>query len=190
MLKHYLKIKDKDFCITALELYLKLHKRKDIWWDAATDKDEDAKEQFNRGTWSVRRKKHQRFWRIDITAGIVREDIQAGILIRQLDGLGDKDPGPATALHRIVRGEFSDKPFNQEQLDLLNKLKGKKINGCDGSPLRHRPASIRQCLLAKGKRFGLPPKLDASFHDAVLRVSIWRKYSADTVIVDNEAASA
>src|SRR5687768_14529675 len=128
MLGHDLEIKGKKFSITSLELYLKLHKQKDIWWDAATDKDEDANEQFNHGTWYLRRKKAQRRWRIDITVGNASECIQAGILIRQLDGLGGQQPGPATALHRIVRDEFGDIPFEPEQLALLDKIHGKQID--------------------------------------------------------------
>src|ERR1700733_1863778 len=170
MLAHYLEFKDSNFSITALELYLKLHKQQNIWWDAATDKGQDAKEQFNRGTWYVRRQKAQRRWRIDITVGTVSECIQAGILIRQLDGSGGPQPAPATALHRIVRGEYSCEPFKQEELDFLDKIHGKQIDGSDGSPLvlRRRSPSLAQCL-AKGKRFNLPPNLNESIRDAALR---------------------
>lgn len=188
MLEYYLEIRNNEFSITALELYLKLHNQKTVWWDASTDRDEDADEQFNSGTWYVRRKKGQRYWRIDITAGDISERIQAGILIRQLDGLGGHTPGPATALHRIVRGEFLSKPFDQEQLELLDRIHGRQIDGSDGSPLRlrRRPSPIMQSL-AKGTRFNLPPKLDPSIRDAALRISFWRKYSADTVIAVDSA---
>lgn len=191
MLTHYLELKERKFNITALELYLKLHRQQNIWWDPATDTGIDAKEQFNRGTWYVRRKKAQRRWRIDITAGNVSECIQAGILIRQLDGLGGPQPGPATALHRIARGEFSCAPLKEEELDLLDKIHGKQIDGSDGSSLvlRRRSSSFTQTL-AKGKRFNLPLNVAGSIRDAPLRVSIWRKYSTDTVITDSEVGAS
>lgn len=190
MLEHCLTINDKCFFLTALELYLKLHKRQNIWWDAATDKDEDAKEQYNRGTWYVRRKKGQNRWRIDITAGNADEDIQAGILIRQLNGKGGQQPGPATALHQIVRGAFNREKFTQEQLDLLNEIHGKRIDGSDGSPLvLKRLRTPIQQPLAKGKRFNISSKLTDKIRGAPLRVSIWRKDSSDKPIPDSELAA-
>ena len=57
ILEHKLFFEGKCFDITALELYLKLHKQRNVWWDAATDDDDNAEEQYNRGTWYVRNKK-------------------------------------------------------------------------------------------------------------------------------------
>lgn len=168
------------FSITSLELYLKLHDQQDVWWDSSTDKDPCADEQFNAGTWYVRQKKAQRRWRIDITAGSRAERIQAGILIRQLDGLGGPQPGPAVALHSILRGRFSDEPFSSNHLAVLNQIHGKKIDGTDGSPLvlERREMPLKKSL-AKGKRINLPKTLSSSAKDALLRISLWRRYSSD-----------
>ncbi|MBX3521210.1 MAG: hypothetical protein KF835_14455 [Xanthobacteraceae bacterium] len=171
------------FSITSLELYLKLHDKRDIWWDPSTDKGPSADEQFNAGTWYVRQKKAQRRWRIDITAGSRAERIQAGILIRQLDGLGGPQPGPAVALHSILRGRFSDEPFDSSHLAMLNQIHGKKIDGTNGSPLilERRKNSLDRSV-AKGKRINIPKALGSSTRDALLRVSLWRKHSSDIPI--------
>ncbi|MDO8876463.1 MAG: hypothetical protein Q8M24_00455 [Pseudolabrys sp.] len=175
---------------TSLELYLKMHNRRDIWFDASTDKGEEAKEQLNRGTWYIRQKKAPRRWRIDITAGSRIECIQAGILIRQLDGLGGPQPGPATSLHRIVRGIFGDLPWTLDEVEFIRQIHGKRVDGSDGSPLvlvrRKVPLSS---TLATGKRINLPKSAATnnegiSIRDAHLRVSIWRKHSADEIIAD------
>jgi hypothetical protein len=181
MLHHELAIDHQRFEITALELYLKLHMTPDIWFDRATDRDDTAKEQFNRGTWYVRQKKGAAYWRIDISAGNIEQRIQAGILIRQLD----MDGGPATALHRIIRGVFGRHPWNELELDLISRIHGKRVDGSDGSPLTLRPKCdpiSRQ--LALGPRINLPQSLDRNregnlIRGALLRVAIWRRYSAD-----------
>jgi hypothetical protein len=189
---HILALGGNEFVPTSLELYLKLHDRRDVWWDSATDKDDVASyEQCKRGTWYVRQKKGQQYWRIDITAGNADERIQAGILIRQLDGRGGLNPGPAIALHRIVRGKFEDAQFDDEQMELIRQIHGKRIDGTDGSPLilKKRKETV-DVSLAKGKRFNVR-KSDAQncegivISEAALRVSAWRKYSYDTIIDDD-----
>ena len=151
MLEHKLAFGGKCFDITALELYLKLHKQRNVWWDAATDDDDNAKEQFKRGTWYVRNKKGPAYWRIDISAGNVDQGIQAGILIRQLDGSGGQSPGPSTALQRIVRGNFGRQSWTEDELGLIGRIHGKRIDGGDGSPLiLKRRATALPRELSKG----------------------------------------
>lgn len=183
ILEHKIFYDGHQFDITALELYLKLHQRRDLWWDPATD--EGAKEQFNRGTWYVRQKKGPAYWRIDITAGNVTQNIQSGILIRQLNYAG----GPASALHAIVRGGFGRHRWKPEEIALIERIHGKRIDGTDGSPLKlKRRSSPLNVGLGKGKRINLPAsnaknRDEISIRDAALRVSIWRKDSADEMIV-------
>ena len=188
---HILALGGNEFVPTSLELYLKLHDRRDVWWDSATDKDDVASyEQCKRGTWYVRQKKGQQYWRIDITAGNADERIQAGVLIRQLDGRGGLNPGPAIALHRIVRGKFEYGQFDDPQMELVRQIHGKRIDGTDGSPLvlKKRKETL-DVSLAKGKRFNIPKSHarnceGISISEAALRVSAWRKYSYDTIIDD------
>jgi len=176
MLQHELMFREERFEITALELYLKLHQNPDIWFDRATDRDENANEQFNRATWYVRQKKGPAYWRIDITAGDMGERIQAGLLIRQLDGVG----GPAKALHRIARGKFGRHSWMPDELDLIAQIHGKRIDGSDNCPLRlvRRPTPISK-RLSKGRRINLPRNDDQNVHGcsiraAPLRVAICR----------------
>lgn len=195
MRQHILKLGDSEFAPTSLELYLKLHNGRDIWWDSATDRDDIASyEQHRRGTWYVRRKKGQQYWRIDITSGSSNEQIQAGILIRQLDGRGGPSPGPAIALHRIIRGRFDRGRFDDAQIELVRQIHGKRIDGSDGSPLiltkRKEALDVR---LSVGKRINIPKSGARNFEGilisaAPLRVSTWRKYSYDTIIEDADLA--
>lgn len=189
MRDHLLSANGQEFEVTSLELYLKLHDNRDVWWDSSTDKDEVAYvEQCKRGTWYVRQRRGQRYWRVDITAGDLTSNIQAGILIRQLDGLGGRNPGSAVALHRIVRGRFGNDKFRDEHLGFIQQFHGRKIDGSDGSPLTLKPRkSAGDARLGVGKRFGLS-KSDAknfegiSIREAPLRVSVWRRWSDDCEI--------
>lgn len=190
---HVLVLGERQFHPTSLELYLKLHRRRDIWWDGATD--DGANEQYNRGTWYVRQEKGPRYWRIDITAGNLDEGIQAGILVRQLDGLGGQQPGPNTALHRIVGAENVSEKWTQDEIDLVGKIHGKRVDGSDGSPLTLGRLDVSlAATLGKGKRFNYPKSKkkkseDVSFSDAHLRISLWRKYSGDEAITDDGLTS-
>lgn len=181
MLEYEIVFGDRPFNITSLELYLRLHKQSDLWDDPATDKGDESKEQYNRGTWYVRQKKGPAYWRIDITAGNVAEYIQAGILIRQLNGKS----GPATAFQSFIRGGFGRHSWNQEELNLIERIHGKRVDGSDGSPLKLKRRLIPLNVeLAKGKRKNLP-KSEAKnregifIRDAALRVSVWKRYSSD-----------
>lgn len=185
MLDHELVFHDKAFNITSLELYLKLHNQKTIWYDPATD--DDAIEQYNSGTWYIMQKKGPAYCRIDITAGNKINEVQAGLLIRELDGFR----GPSKALQGIVRGNFGRHSWTNEERTLIDSIHGKRIDGGDGSPLilRRRTQSL-MLPLGKGKRINLPKNKYGSFEghstrDANLRVAIRGKYSADKLIDDN-----
>lgn len=177
MLQHKLVFRETCFDISALELYLKLHDQKHIWFDSATDSDEISEEQFNSATWYVRQKKGPAYWRIDITAGDKASHIQAGILVRQLDGAG----GPAMALHRIVRGQFKRNRWTCDERNLIAQIHGKRIDGSDGSSLVIMPReSPLPKTLAVGKRIRLPSNDDdCSIREAALRVTVWKRFSAD-----------
>jgi hypothetical protein len=181
MLQHRLAFRETFFDISALELYLKLHDQQDIWFDSATDSDEISEEQFNSATWYIRQKKGPAYWRIDITAGDKANHVQAGLLVRQLDGVG----GPATALHRIVRGRFNRNRWTCDERNLITQIHGKRIDGSDGSPLVLKPRKVPLTrTLAKGKRIRLPSNDDrnsdgCSIREAALRIAIWKRFSAD-----------
>ena len=137
-------------------------------------------------------KKGPAYCRFDISSGSVGEGIQAGILIRQLDGNGGKQPGPSFALQRIVRGYFGRHKWTDDELGLIGRIHGKRIDGRNGSPLiLKRRATLLPRELAKGTRFNVPENRDRNFEgfsirDAALRVSIWRKYSGDERIADDK----
>lgn len=106
--------------ITAFELYLRLNRRPSIWLDPSTDKDD---EQLKSGSWYVRQKKGPGFWRIDITAGSKDEDIHAGLLVRQINGV----KGPSYALHKMVRGDFLRRKWPEDDIRRLNEIHGTSI---------------------------------------------------------------
>jgi hypothetical protein len=181
ILQHELVYRERRFDITALELYLKLHATPSIWCDRATDSDKLSDEQFNTGTWYIRQKKGPAYWQIDITAGSRSQGIQAGLLLRQLEDEG----GPATALHRIIRGRFGRKSWEPEEYELMKQIHGRKVDGSDGSPLMLKLRSAALTTeLGKGKRINLPKNDDHNFEGilirtAKLRVGTWRRYSTD-----------
>lgn len=177
-----------QFHITSLELYLQIHNNPNVWNDPAIDEDERAKkEQKNRATWYVRQKKGHRYWRMDITAGDQTNQIQAGLLIRQIDGKGGRNPGPATALCRMVLGSegFREEKWTENEMSLLDQIHGKRIDGSDGSLLRLVRQSTPQPLeFGIGVRINIPIKklVDSNgekIKNPHLRVSVRQKYSSD-----------
>ena len=186
MFDHKVTYGQKCFKITSLELYLKLHKQREIWCDPTTDKDAGAEEQFNQATWYVRQKKGPAFWRIDITAGCKLSGIQAGMLIRQLN----RDGGPAKAIHAIVRGDFGRHSWTQEERERIQEIHGKFIDGSDGSTLKlvKRSTPI-EGELWKGVRIGLSKREpDARncegilIREAALRIATWKMKPKDEKI--------
>jgi hypothetical protein len=181
---HKIVIGERTFDVTSLELYLRFHKLGELWNDPFIDRGSEAEEQFNAATWYIRQKKGAAYWRIDITAGNKAEVIQAGILIRGVNNID----GPARALHSFIKGSFSRRHWSSEELQLIKQIHGKRIDGSDGSPLRLEQRSTPLKVdLAKGKRKNLPKKdtknsEGISIRDAALRVSIWKRYSADEKI--------
>jgi hypothetical protein len=182
MFEHHLQYGSSRFDITALELYLKLHQQRQIWWDAATDEGEDADEQFCRGTWYINKRKGPAYCRIDITAGCHSSGIQAGILIRQLNRRG----GSGSALQAIIRGSFDRHRWNSEEHDHVREIHGKKIDGADGSPLRlvRRSAHVDGAIYM-GARINIPKRhLERNYEgilmrEAPLRIATWRMKPLD-----------
>jgi len=151
--------------ITALELYLRLNKRPDVWLDPYTDEDE---EQLNSGSWYIRQKKGPGYWRIDITAGSRDENIHAGLLIRQLD----RQNGPAYALHKIVLGHFQRQRWLDEEKQRAQKLHGTSIRAGHLKLVRHSRPTEGDIWI--GPRIGLSKKHDDQFRRAPLRISTWK----------------
>ena len=177
MFEHQLEYRpSKHFEITALELYLKLHQQRHIWWDPATDEDANAQEQFNQSTWYVRQKKGPGYWRIDITAGCRSSGIQAGLLVAQLDC----DAGSGKAFQKIIRGDFHRRGWTREEQDRIQQIHGRRIDGEDGSPLKlvRRTIPIRGAYYVGGRK-NIPEHRDALIRDAPLRISTSRMKPRD-----------
>ena len=166
MFEHQIDYGQRSFDITALELYLKLHQQKDVWWDPATDKDAAANEQFKRGTWYVRQKKGAAYWRLDITAGDISSGVQAGLLIAQLD----HDGGSGKAFHAVVRGKFGRQGWTTEERQRIDQIHGKRVDGSDGSPLRLvKRAAAGDRRFRVGIRKGIPKNDARNFEEIVIR---------------------
>jgi hypothetical protein len=96
MLEHKLALGDRQWFITALELYLWTGGK---WCDPCTDRKPG---QAGHGTWYVNRGKNPNHGRIDIAAGNKR-GMYAGLLIRELD----QRDGSSIVLQKIIRGQFN-----------------------------------------------------------------------------------
>lgn len=182
MFEHHLQYGSRCFDITALELYLKLHQQPHVWWDAATDDGEDAREQFCRGSWYANTRKGPAYCRIDITAGCHSSGIQAGLLIRQLNRRG----GSGSALQAIIRGSFDRHRWNSEEQARLREIHGRRIDGADGSPLTLiRRSAHTQGAVYIGERINIPSQhLDRNYEgilmrEAPLRIATWRMKPLD-----------
>jgi len=188
MLDYVLMHSGREFSITSLELYLKISGKKLSWFDPALD---GSPEQSESGTWYVMTRKGSRYWRLDITAGNRAKSIECGMLVRQLDGNGGIQPGPNTALTRLVSNSVAGSTPKASMSCGVAEVHGKKIDGSDGSPLflrrRMRPIEVP---IALGKRFNIPTgkryiEINGQrLPDPELRLSLWRRYSEDKQVAD------
>ena len=190
MCEHVLIHRGREFSITSLELYLKISSEHLVWSDPALD---GSPEQSESGTWYVMTRKGSRYWRLDITAGNKAKGIKCGMLVRQLDGNGGIQPGPNTALKRLVSGGAAGSTPQTLMLSGVEEIFGKKIDGSDGSPLILRRRVQRlEVALALGKRFNIPNDKryieinGQRLPDPELRLSPWRRYSEDKQVAGME----